>query len=95
MRWKKEGRKCHEFPAAPKLMNLDSVACPSRAENMEGGVSTKLATRLLSGPLSPLISGVVLLQLITTLIRDKYSNINLILFTFQSHLDGINGTEVD
>lgn len=70
-----------------------SLSLQSREHGV--GVSTKLATRLLSGPLSPLISGVVLLQLITTLTRDKYSNINLILFTFQSHLDGINGTEVD
>ena len=53
-----------------------------------GKGDTKLVTLLLSGLLSPrLISGAALLEPITTLTRDKYSSINLILFTFQSHLD--------
>lgn len=52
---------------------------------------TKPATLPLSGLLAPwLISGAALLQPITALTRDKYSSINLILFTFQSHLEGIN-----
>lgn len=75
-------------------MYLDGVASPSRAGRMgvmhEQGPA-KLATLLLSRLLSPqLISGAALLQPITALTRVKYSSVNLILFTFHSHLEGIN-----
>lgn len=56
-----------------------------------GKGDTKLVPLLFSGLLSPqLISGAALLEPITALTRDKYSSINLILFTFQSHLEGIH-----
>lgn len=82
--------------STPPPYHLDEIWAvqPVLPEQEVGGAGeggTKLATLLFSGPLSlQLISGAALLQPITAPNRDKYSSINLILFTFQNHLEGIN-----
>lgn len=80
-------------PQKPWLGKVKAVSLEQRGQKgwLCGGGCTKLTTMCLSRlPSSLLISGATLLQPIIALTRDKYRSINLILFTFQSHLEGTN-----